>query len=84
MTRTADEAKLRWLCRRGMKELDVLLERFLAERYAALSASQQAAFRRLLQLEDPDLHACLMGQQTPPDKSDTEIADVIERIRRGA
>ena len=63
-----------------MKELDVLLERFLADTYPKIDTKQQAAFERLLQLEDPDLHACLMGQQTV---SDSEINDVIERIRRG-
>lgn len=75
------QGQLRWLCRRGMKELDVLLEGFLAGTYSRLTASQQAAFQRLLQMEDPDLHAALMGQQKILD---SEIADVIERIRRRA
>ncbi|MGH8529085.1 MAG: succinate dehydrogenase assembly factor 2 [Nevskiales bacterium] len=64
-----------------MKELDVLLEKFLAETYETLLPNQQAAFQRLLAMEDPDLHACLIGQQSA---TDTEMRDVIERIRHRA
>lgn len=73
-----ERARLRWLCRRGMKELDVLLERFLAESYDGLAAGQQAAFARLMEMEDPDLMAALMGKQPAPDD---ECADVVELLR---
>lgn len=73
-----DRARLRWLCRRGMKELDVLLEGFLKDRYDALAENQQQAFMRLLNLEDPDFIAILMGKQVAPD---LECADVIEQLR---
>jgi antitoxin CptB len=74
-----DTAGLRWKCRRGMKELDVLLERFLHEKYEGLSEAQQRTFRELLELEDPDLYALLMGQQAPRDEA---WKDVIESIRQ--
>lgn len=61
-----------------MKELDVLLEGFLARRYDGLDPARQQAFRALLELEDPDLYACLLGQQTAPS---TELNDVVELIR---
>jgi len=73
-----ERSRLRWLCRRGMKELDVLLEGFLADNYDDLDASGQAAFLRLMNLEDPDLYAILMGKQSAPDQ---DCADVIERLR---
>lgn len=73
-----DKARLRWLCRRGMKELDVLLERFLKERYDGLNPEQQQAFMRLMQMEDPDLMGVLMGKQSAPDD---ECANVIELLR---
>lgn len=71
-------SRLRWLCRRGMKELDVLLERFLAQEYPHLNAAEQAAFQRVLQMEDPELYACLLGQTRT---GDVEVNDVIARIR---
>lgn len=73
-----DKNRLRWKCRRGMKELDVLLERFLHSHYDGSSAAGQQAFRDLLELEDPDLYACLLGQQPAPT---AELQDVVESIR---
>ena len=69
--------KLRWRCRRGMKELDELLLRFLEQRYATLSVQQQQCFAELLELQDPQLIAYLTGRDTPVDPV---CGDVIERI----
>lgn len=62
----AETGKLRWRCRRGMRELDVLLERYLAERWPAAGAAERQAFLALLELQDPELAACLLGRQPPP------------------
>ncbi len=78
ITAQQEKARLRWLCRRGMKELDVLFEGFLTDSYADLDQNLQLAFRRLLTLEDPDLYAILMGKQEAPD---AECSDVVERLR---
>lgn len=51
----AELNRLRWRCRRGMRELDVLLERYLRERWPASDAGTRAAFLRLLDLPDPEL-----------------------------
>ena len=68
--------KLRWRCRRGMKELDVLLARYVDERFGAASAAEQEAFRQLLDTQDPVLYAYCLGQQPPPP----HLAGLIERI----
>ena len=73
-----EKSRLRWKCRRGMKELDVLLERFLETRYDAQGETTQRAFASLLEMEDPDLYACLLGQQEAPT---AELRNVIESIR---
>jgi antitoxin CptB len=52
--------RLLWRCRRGLKELDVLLERFAREHYPSASESERAAFEQLLELSDPELAACLL------------------------
>jgi antitoxin CptB len=54
-------AKLRWQCRRGTKELDFLLLRYLDSRYALADAEEQALFVELLTLEDDELIGVLLG-----------------------
>ena len=43
------KARLKWQCRRGMRELDLLLEEFLEHRYQSLSQPDRDAFARLLE-----------------------------------
>lgn len=63
-----ENARLRWLCRRGMKELDVLLEHYLAQHYPDAPESERAAFRAVLDLDDPVLWYYVMGRDAPADK----------------
>lgn len=60
-------SRLRWLCRRGMKELDVVLSRYLEQRYPTASTQDQACFRELLQLPDPELYNLLLGRERGGD-----------------
>jgi antitoxin CptB len=69
---------LRWRQRRGMKELDVLLERYFRRHYETASAAERDAFARLLEREDPEIWLWVVGQQDPP----REFADVITALRR--
>lgn len=77
----SERARLRWLCRRGMKELDELLGRFLEADYDTAPAAIRAAFARLLELPDPELYALLTGRI---EAREPELGDVIARIRRRA
>jgi antitoxin CptB len=70
-------ARLRWRCRRGMRELDVLLERYLERRYAQAPVAEQRAFESLLELQDPQLFAYVMRRESP---ADPELVDVIARL----
>ena len=74
----ADISRLKWRCRRGMRELDVLLERFLEHQYARASAEIQTAFARLLTLPDPEIFALIMSRQIAEDP---QLRDVIQRLR---
>ena len=69
---------LRWRQRRGMRELDVLLERYTARRLAQAEPAERAAFERLLEREDPEIWAWLLGQAAPP----AEFEHVIAALRR--
>jgi antitoxin CptB len=55
-------ARLRWQCRRGTKELDLLLQRYLDSRYLVADDEEKALFVELLKLEDDELVAVLMGE----------------------
>jgi antitoxin CptB len=69
--------KLRWRCRRGMKELDVLLSRYLDQEYSSASPVHRQAFRELLDSQDPLIHAYFLGMQAPPN---AVVSALIERI----
>lgn len=81
MTRpfTDDERRLRWQCRRGLKELDVLLEPFMEEHYRDASPEEQALFQRLLAEEDVDLLAWFMQYTVPEDAEMARIVHVVLR-----
>ncbi len=72
-------AKLKWKCRRGMKELDVLLERYLAERYTQASEAEQGAFRALLEVQDPLLFDYLTGRERPVSEDERRVIDALRR-----
>ncbi len=57
--------RLRWKCRRGMLELDLVLEQFLERDYAALDAPSQQAFEALLESGDEELWAIISGEAAP-------------------
>lgn len=61
MAKLDSKAKLRWACRRGMLELDVLLMPFVDEAYDVLSDDDKRKFIKLLDCDDPDLFAWFMG-----------------------
>jgi len=74
---TPPHSQIRWHCRRGMLELDLILIDFFDQHYAGLTASQQQVFVRLLDCHDPDLLAWLLGKSLPEDK---ELAAIVQYI----
>ena len=62
-----EQRQLKWRCRRGMRELDVLLTRFLDNHYANVHPTLQAQFKRLLEQEDDQLWDWLLGRTEPED-----------------
>lgn len=72
------KAKLTWHCRRGMLELDLIFQRFMANHVDTLTDQQLDWFERLLAAQDPDIYAWLMGYETPVDKELREIVAFIQ------
>jgi len=60
-----------------MKELDALLERYLAGRYRNADLSERRAFAMLLELPDPTLHAYLLGGAAPADPVARRVIESI-------
>ncbi|MDG2377000.1 MAG: succinate dehydrogenase assembly factor 2 [Woeseiaceae bacterium] len=70
--------KLKWQCRRGMRELDVLLIGWFNSHYEAVDDAERSAFRRLLSLPDPELASYLLAGEIAIDPG---IARVVDSIR---
>ncbi len=76
-----EHGRLRWHCRRGMKELDVLLERWLERGWPEADAGARLAFEWLLEQPDPDLADWLIGGARPVDAAHAALVDDIVRGR---
>ena len=61
----SEQARLRWRCRRGMRELDQLLLRYLDRRWPQAPEEERAVFLRLLDSEDDKLWQWFMGRERP-------------------
>ena len=55
-------SKLRWRCRRGMRELDQAMRAYLDEHYVTASADEQALFEELQEMQDPELFQLISGK----------------------
>ena len=74
----AELRRLRWRCRRGMRELDQLLERYLDHRWAEASEGERGAFLRLLDCEDDRLWRWVLGHERADD---AELQSLVEQLR---
>jgi antitoxin CptB len=78
---TGDELefrRLRWRCRRGMRELDQLLTRWLEREWASASESERGLFLRLLDCEDDRLWRWFLGHEVVPDAA---LDALVQRVR---
>ena len=73
-------SRLRWRCRRGMRELDVMLTRYLDRVWATASPSERAAFVELVEMQDPDLFGYLVGRTTPTEDPQRAVIACIRQL----
>ena len=78
MLNAQEKSRLTWHCRRGMLELDLILQSFLEKGLSKLNEKQIKQFNDLLEHIDPQLFAWLMGHEEPEDK---ELAEIVAFIR---
>lgn len=75
----AEVDRIRWRCRRGIRELDELLLGFFEQAYHRSTDSEQLAFVRLLEYSDQAILEILMQRMVP---TEPDIAHVAAKIRR--
>ena len=77
-----NKPRLRWACRRGMLELDVLFMPFVEEAYDDLTGHQKDIFERLLEQQDPELFAWFMGHKVCEDEErNTMVQFILNRFK---
>jgi antitoxin CptB len=69
--------RMRWAARRGMLELDLVLEPFVTGRYADLDERDRERFQQLMICEDQDLFSWFLGREQPRDE---ELAVIVSKI----
>lgn len=74
-------ARLKWLCRRGMKELDLLMESYLEEEYPHASETDRRAFETLLEYQDPLILDLLFNRAQDADPAIQSLIDYLRRRR---
>lgn len=72
--------KLRWRCRRGMKELDLLTEGYLDRYYLSASEEEQQAFTALLDVQDPLLMSYMVGREVPSDAATAQVVKIMQTL----
>ena len=77
MSDEAETRRLRWRCRRGMRELDQLMLRYLDGRWPAADDAERGVFLALLDTEDDKLWRWFMGRERPEDAS---LDALVQRI----
>jgi antitoxin CptB len=74
------QAQIEWRCRRGTRELDLLLRRYLNECYPFASEIERAGFLRLLEQPDDTLWRCLSSDTTPEDPVLAHLVHLIRTV----
>ncbi len=72
--------RVRWRCRRGMLEMDILLGRFIEHRYAQMDEPQRVAFDELLDLPDTDLWDLVRGDKEPEQARQREVLEWLKQV----
>ncbi|WP_413110982.1 succinate dehydrogenase assembly factor 2 [Thaumasiovibrio sp. DFM-14] len=77
MLSAEDRARIKWSCRRGMLELDVIVMPFFDECFDELSEKEQQDFVALMKCDDPDLFSWMMGHTRSDNLA---IAAMVDKV----
>ena len=74
-----DINRLKWLCRRGTKEMDFLMEEFLSKHYENSQENIKNAFYKLLNYPDAQIMDLVFHGKIDEDE---EINQIVEILRK--
>ena len=69
--------RMRWASRRGMLELDLVLEPFVLARYPNLDERDRRRFQQLMRCEDQDLFAWFLRRERSDDEELNAIVSTV-------
>ena len=72
------KSRILWRCRRGIKEMDIVLQDFIKNSYDELNNENKSAFSKLLEEQDLDILNWVLGKDKPEDKT---LIEIIKKIR---
>ena len=73
--------RLLWRCRRGIKEMDIILQEFINVSYDQLNDEDKNAFSKLLDEQDLDILNWIMGKDKPANDRLANIINIIKTSR---
>jgi antitoxin CptB len=73
----AEVDRIRWRCRRGLLELDLVLARFLERTYAHLTPAERDVFKGLLEHSDNELWDLVSGRSDPPPGPEAHLVGLL-------
>ena len=76
----SEYAQLKWRCRRGMLELDMLLNRYLDINYSTMTEKQGAVFSEVLEYPDQVLFDLLLGNMRSSNADVNQLISEIQRV----
>jgi antitoxin CptB len=76
-----DRSRILWRCRRGIREMDIVLQGFLDQSYDALSDNDKKIFSQLLDENDLDILNWLLGKDEPTSDDLKHIITLIRESR---
>ena len=71
------QERIRWRCRRGMLELDLVLDAFAEKHLQTLAPAELEALRALLERPDPELLDYVMGRDEPRASEELELVALM-------
>ena len=74
----SDADRIRWQCRRGLLELDLILAQFLDRHFDTLSPDNLATFKRLLDYPDNDVLDLVFRKMPAPDAETAALIKLFE------
>jgi len=77
---TVERARLRWLCRRGVRELDIVLMTWLEHHHDKATEGERTAFVELLAKDDPELFDLLFGKVAAQTPAQRQLLMSLRRI----